>query len=325
MTRQRAYCAILVCLAAPLAAAPAARANITPPSMLLVHVQPLDPNYCNLPGIYYCGNLTQETDQTGDLLFVIYLQSSWGYDGISSLDFTVRFDPGWSLWGWESCVDANFTYDFEYGSEITLHYSFPDCPVLPAFVPVFAMGVTVNNDGCLEVESGGSLQWCGYDHWWEDPLGGKAEAGVECAYSCVRNCGPWSSTCLPQLAPEEVHFEVPQGHAVTKMMHLTTTGGGVGSVAFDATEPWLSFSARTTDPTNADVSVTVDAGAWGLPPGEYSALARATCDGRACSRITLTVTEAPQSVPDDESSPPSGATPTTWGGVKNLFRVTPAR
>ena len=130
-------------------------------------------------------------------------------------------------------------------------------------------------------------------------------------------------TCQPQLTPEEVHFEVPQGHAVTKMMHLTTTGGGVGSVAFDATEYWLSFSARATDYTNADVAVTAN-GEW-MPPGEYTAQARATCDGRDCSRITVTVVDVPQSVPDDQSPPPSGSTPTTWGGVKNLFRVTPAR
>jgi hypothetical protein len=324
MTRAHVLHALPVFITALLATAPAARANIAPPTMLLVHVQPLDPNYCHLPGIYSCADLKQGTDEAGDLLFVIYLQTVSGDYGIWTLDFTVRFDWGWSLWGWESCVDANFSYDWNGGNEITFHYVFPDCPVLDYFVPVLALGITVNNDGCLEVDSDGSLWWgchVGHDDWEESPLGGKAEAGAECAYACVRDCDAFGSTCQSQLTPEELHFEVQQGHAGTQMMHLTTTGGGVGSVVFDATEGWLSFVVTGIDYTNADVAVTANPGDWGLTPGEYTAWARATCDGRDCSRIYLTVTEeAPQSIPDDGASSPPEPKPSTWGAVKDLYR-----
>ena len=321
MARAHVLHALPVFIAVLLAVTPAARANVHPPTVLLVHVQPMDPNYCNLPGIDSCDRVTQTTSDTGDLLFVIYLQSGWSWEGISSLDFTLRWDPGWELWGWEPCVDANLSYDYWYGNEITFHYDFPDCPPIPEFLPICALGITVNNHGCIEVLDDGTIHWGSPGGWYETPLGGKAEAGVDCAYSCFMTCGG-GFHCVVQLTPEELHFELAPGQVGTQVLHLATDCE-VRWVSLEATEPWVAFDVTEHGDHDADVQVTVDA--WGLTPGEYTAQVLATLLGRDCSRITLTVIDAPESVPDDQSPPPSGSTPTTWGGVKSLFRVTPTR
>jgi hypothetical protein len=311
-------CALLV--AVLLAAAPAARANVAPPTMLLVHVQSLGPNACDLPGMYSCANLTQTTSETGELLFVVYLQTSWTSVPITSLDFSVRWDGGWWLEYLAPCIDGQFSYD-DWGGEVMMHFAWPNHPYLHTFQPICVLEIGVNNPGCFEVDGGGSIHWGYPEGWYETPLPGKAEAGVDCAYSCLLDCNPWSTTCEPQLTPEELHFELAPGQVGLQTMHLVTTGGQASSVAFDATEPWVAFNVTVTGNHDADVRLSVNTA--GLAPGEYSARARATCDGRDCSEITLTVLDIPQSVPDDESPAPSGATPTTWGGVKNLFRGPP--
>jgi hypothetical protein len=312
---------LLTCAGLLVALAPLAGANVLPPTTFFVHVQPMDWSYCGPPGVNSCSSMTQTTTATGDMLFVVYMQTSWGWDRISSLDFTVSWDWGWWMLGWTPCGTAQMTYEYDYGNQVTLHFTWPDCPTIPSFMPVCAFELFATNDGCLQVSGGGSVRWgCppGFS-WVEAPQGGKAEAGVECDISCFRDCDPWHITCVPTLTPESVHFELGQGQRGHQLMHVTVPAGtALGSVGYQATEPWVvSIEATPQGYFDADLRVVVDA--TGLDPGDYAARLLATCEGRDCSEITLSVLDNSQSIPDDQP-PPGGATPTTWGGVKNLFR-----
>jgi hypothetical protein len=122
---------------------------------------------------------------------------------------------------------------------------------------------------------------------------------------------------VPTLEPEAIHFDLLAGQRGEQLMHVTTMGDGVDHLVYQATAPWVvGLEATPTGTHAADLLVTVDA--TGLELGDYTATVLATCDGRDCSEITLSVLDNSQSIPDDQP-PPGGATPTTWGGVKNLF------
>lgn len=308
-------------LIAILAGAASVQANIQPPTMLLIHVQGWDPNYCALPGVSSCGDIVQTTGATGDLLVVVYMICGGGYapGPLTSLDFTLQWGGSW--WGYyqdlANCTDAQFSYEDNYYS-VTLHFDWPNHPYPPGFMPLCAFWTYAGAHSCIEILDDASIHW-GYPQGWDEPpLPGKAEAGVECEYSCLQACDQWM--CVPQLTPEELHFELPQGQEVDGLLQSVVTGGGASQCQFDATEPWVTLEVTQTSYHTHDVRVMVNA--LGLAVGEYEARVRATCDARDCSQIYLTVTEGnPETIPDEDGSPPPDAsTPTTWGGVKDLYR-----
>ena len=315
-------------LAAVLVGAPGVRANMQPPTMLLIHVQPWDPNYCDLPGVNSCADLVQTTSATGDLLVVVYMVCGGGYapGPLTSLDFTLQW--GWSSW-WgyygdlANCTDAQFSYE-DNSSSVTLHFDWPNHPYPPGFMPLCAFWTNAGGHDCIEVLDDGTIHWGYPQGWYETPLAGKAEAGVDCEYSCLLDCDPWSNNCVPQLTPEELHFELPQGQEADGLLQSVVTGGWAGECQFDATEPWVTLDVTQTSSHTHDVRVMVNA--LGLAVGEYEARVRATCDARDCSRIYLTVREGnPQDIPEDDAPPPDESAPTTWGGVKELYRRHPTR
>jgi len=314
--------ACLVGLGLLLAGAPGVRANIQPPSMLLVHVQPWDPygSPCDPYGVSRCEDLTQVTSATGELLVVVYLAAGHGpYPPpgvIQHLDFTLQFGGWW--WGdlCANCTDAELTWEYAYNG-MTLHFDWPSHPFPPAFMPLCAFWTYANAHDCLQILDDGGIHWGYPQGWWETPVAGKAEAGVECEYACLRNCEPWNENSVPQLTPEELHFEVPQGQGAEGLLQ-SVVDGYASLCAFDATESWVALEVEQTSYYTHDVRVTVSA--VGLAVGEYEARVRETCDARDCSRICLTVTEPSQSVPDDESPPADEAPTTTWGAVKNRYR-----
>jgi hypothetical protein len=272
------------------------------------------------PGVHGCEDLAQVTGQTGELLVVAYLISGHGpYPPpgvIQHLDFTLQFGGLW--WGdlTANCTDAQITWEYGYNS-MTLHFDWPNPVYPPAFMPLCAFWTYANGPDCLRILDDGGIHWGYGQGWWEVPLAGQAEAGVECAYSCLRSCDPWNDTNLPQLTPEELHFEVPQGQEAEGQLQ-SVTSGFASECSFDATEPWVTVEAQWTSHHSHDVRVTVSA--LGLAAGEYQAWVRETCDARDCSRIYLTVTEASQGLPDEDGTAPEPGQPTTWGGVKDLYR-----
>jgi hypothetical protein len=269
-----------------------------------------------------CESLTQVTGETGDLLVVVYLAAGHGPypppGEIQHLDFTLQF--GWS-WGGDlnaNCTDAQLTWEYAYNG-ITLHFDWPNHPRPPQFMPLCAFWTHADAQDCLQILDDGAIHWGYPQGWWETPEAGKAEAGVECAYSCLRNCSSWNDTNVPQLTPEELHFEVPQGQEAEGQLQSVTSGYS-SSCWFDATESWVTVEATWTSHHSHDVHVFVSA--LGLAVGEYEAWVRETCDGRDCSRVYLTVTEGnPESIPDDDGAVDRGPKkPGTWGGVKELYR-----
>lgn len=323
---KRARCVAIAGLIALLIGVTGARANMQPPTMLLFHVQGWDPAFCDLPGVTRCEDLVQTTGATGDLLVVVYLVCGGGYPPapISSLDFTVQWGGSW--WGYygdlANCTDAEFSFEDNYDS-VTLHFDWPNHPYPPGFMPLCAFWTFAGNHSCIEVLGDGTLHWGYPEGWYETPMGGMAEAGVECEYTCLLDCDPWSSPCVPTLTPEELHFELPQGLVGHASMQLAMAGGWVQGCTCDATEPWVTLEITETSHYSADIRVTANTA--DLAVGQYEARVRATCDARDCSRIYLTVTEAdPQAIPEDVPPPKDEAAPATWGGVKDLYR-TPAR
>ncbi len=298
-----------------LSAVPIARANIAPPTTLYLHVQPYDPDYCSFPYVQSCEDVVQTTDATGDVLFAVFMYSN-AYDHIASIDFTARWDWSMGIWGIDQCAGAQITYEYYGDNQITVHLTWPECPIL-SWQPICVLGMSVYGDGCLSIDNGAAVRWgCPPGGWTENPIVGTAEAGVQCAYSCMLSCDPWDIVCAPALTPETLHFELVPGQTGMQTMQMAVSGGWPHDVSFDATEPWVALEMGNVEGHDADVKVTVDA--TGLTPGDYSAVAHASCDGRDCGTITLTVLDNSQSIPD--GLPPGRAGPTTWGGIKNLYR-----
>jgi hypothetical protein len=288
--------------------------------MLLIHVQPWDPSYCDLPGVNDCEDLVQTTSQTGELLFVVYLVCAYNMPGrLVSADFTLQWNPHWWFYDLANCTGAEFSYVYEYGDRITLHFHWPEHAYVEPFMPLctFVMGVGAHD--CMEVLDDATIGWANQygGIWYEPPLPGRAEAAVECEYTCLLDCDRWN--CMPQLTPEELHFELSQDQAGHGLLQSVVAGCAAGPCQFDATEPWVTLQVTQTSGTTHDIDVTVKSG--GLAVGEYEAWVRATYDTRDCSRIFLTVTEGnPQSIPESDASSPGESKPTTWGGVKELYR-----
>lgn len=312
----------IVGLAALLVGAAGVPANVTPPTMLLIHVQPFDPSYCDLPGIEGCEDLAQTTSESGWLLAVVYLVCGYSLPGSPvSLDFTLQWSPGWGFGGVANCTDAEFSYDYDYGNRATLHFDWPEHAYVEPFMPLCAFELDVAVHDCVEVLGDATIQWTdGHGWWWyEAPVPGRAEAGVECEYACLVSCHDWGYVCAIHLAPEELSFELPQGAVGQGLLQSVVTGCTAGPSGFDATEPWVTLEVTQTSGTTHDVGVTVNTA--GLAVGEYEARVRATYDTRDCSRIHLTVTEPdPQTIPADETPPAEDAQPRSWGGVKDLYR-----
>lgn len=318
-------CVWIVGLAALLAGASVVPANVTPPTMLLIHVQPWDPNYCDLPGVNDCEDLVQTTSQAGELLFVVYLVCAYNMPGrLVSADFTLQWSWAWWLYDLANCTGAEFSYDYDYENRITLHFHWPEHAYVESFMPLctFVMGVGAHD--CMEVLDDATIGWANQYRgmWYEPPLPGRAEAAVECEYTCLLDCDQWN--CMPQLTPEELHFELYKGEVGLGLLQSVVTGCAAWPCQFDATEPWVRLEAKPTSGTTHDIYVTVDTA--DLAVGEHEARVRATYDTRDCSRIFLTVREGnPQTIPDDGAAGPDASKRTTWGGVKELYRGRPTR
>jgi len=237
-------CVWVVGLAALLAGASGVPANVLPPTMLLVHVQPWDPNYCDLPGVNGCEDLVQTTGETGELLFVVYLVCGYSLPGrLASLDFTLQWEPGWWFYDLANCTGAEFSYDYDYDNHVTLHFTWPEHAYVEPFMPLCASVMGVNH-GCIEVLDDATIQWMDQygGGWYETPLPGSAEAGVECEYTCLLDCDQW--TCLPHLTPEELHFELSKGEVGQGLLQSVVTGCAAWPCQFDATEPWVRLEAK---------------------------------------------------------------------------------
>jgi len=308
-------------LIALLVGAAVVQANVQPPTMLLIHVQGWDPSYCDLPGVNRCQDIVSTTEATGYSLVVVYMVCGYSAPSvISHLDFTLQWGSSWG-WYWGAignCTDAQFSYE-NYGDAVTLHFDWPNQPYPPPFMPLCAIETHADGHDCIEILDDAYIRW-GYDPWgWDEtPQAGKAEAGVECEYSCLLDCDPFSNPNVPQLTPEELHFELPQWQEAEGLLQ-SVESGWADQCSFDATESWVMLEITQTSYHSHDIRVKVRT--LGLAVGEYEARVRETCDARDCSRIYLTVTEPdPQSVPEDDAASPPGSRRSTWGAVKDLYR-----
>jgi len=313
--------ALLVIL---LAGAAPVVANPVPPSLLLLHVQPEDPQHCAPLDVHHCEDLTQVTHASGDLEFIVYLQrGDPDPTPIAQADFTLRWGSGWVPLELESCTDAEYSYEL-FGNELILHFEWPDCPVFPPFQPICKLAVAVQEGGCLEVSGNPSVDWgCVPNIWREYPMVGKAQAAVDCDYACFFDCDG-GEPCEPHLAPAELEIQLPQGGNTQEVLQSVIAPYHNGcDLEVDATEPWIALEVIQTSPTRHEIHVSVDAA--GMAPGEYDAWIRATSQARDCCPVHLTVTPGAQSLPEDEALPADETTRTTWGRVKDLYRAGTAR
>lgn len=294
-------------------------ANPVPPSLFLLHVQGEDPYDCAPPGVQDCQDLVQITEASGTLEFVVYLQRGDPDPlPISHADFALRWESGWVPLDLERCTDAVCEYEL-FGNELILHFEWPDCPVLPPFQPICKLIAAVDDQGCLEVEGNPSIDWgCPPHAWREYPIGGRAQAGTRCDYTCFLPCDG-HPPCEPRLTPPALQVEISQGSQAHELVQslLSPYHGGCG-LEVEASEPWILLDVVQLSETRHDLHVTIDAGA--LAPGEYDAWIRATSEARDCCPVHLRVTPSSQSAPEEEPAPADEAMRRTWGAVKDMYR-----
>lgn len=304
---------------------PPAGANPVPPSALYVHAQPEDPDHCAPASVGSCEDLQQQISDMGYVEFIVYLQrGDADPEPISSLDFTLEWGYQWYPIRVESCTNAIFTYQADY-LDVDLHFEWPDCPSFPAFQPICKLVCWVGDEGCLQMTGTPVIGWgCPPQAWEEYPVAASAEAGVTCDYSCVLSCGYYNPSCRTYLSQSLSSFVLPQGEMGQDLLQAELHDyHSWCTVDFDATAPWITLDVTQTSQTTYDILMTVDTA--GLAVGQHEAWVRATSVNRDCCHVYVTVTEPSQSIPDGESPPADEAKPTTWGGVKDLFRARAGR
>ena len=293
-----------------------AGANPLPMCATFVHVQPIDPSFCQTSTITLCSQIVQHTERDGPLEFDVFIWIPFPqrfYD----LQLQVAWPESWNYIGWEPCHDGEGAIELQaHGAALSVVW--PDCPVVETQVFLAArLMLDVNGFGEMRTNAGQ-----GWMHWecpeqYEvpvDALGG-AQAGVECAY-CFQDCR-FEGPSRPRLTPQTLVFELPQGESDQQMIEATVVSWEPDPITFACTESWMDLDVQRIDWDHYHVTVT--ASAQGLEPGDYQGWVRADGGCRDCARVDLTVLSQ-QGVSDEDESAGGSETSPSWGEVKSLYR-----
>lgn len=304
-------------LAAITLSAAIAAANPLPEGAVFVHVQPVDPNFCQNP-LRNCEDIVQYTEATGILEFDLFLLSlvTGPDDQLSQFQTTLEWTGIGQLLSYEICNGgAGIVHDL--GDQVILDLTWPSCPTMTDEVFLIArfivLAATPGHFGQTDYYNAVAWIGCPPDVRAIHPQQLSATVGTTCAY-CTMPCN-LEAPCEPINDPTSLTVELRQGQSAEYQIHVPIHGGGLVNpcpVSFITTESWMT--ARGTELGWNDWLVTLEVDASGLAPGSYGGWMRSESWCVDCTRVDLVVLPPTTGVAEDPG------TSTTWGRVKLLYR-----
>ncbi|MCK4305119.1 MAG: hypothetical protein KAY24_12850 [Candidatus Eisenbacteria sp.] len=306
-----------------------AAANPLPPGVMLVHVQPVDPDFCDQSTITTCPQVVQYTEALGVLEFDIFafpLEYVWTTPEIAvySLEVTVCWPPEWDFVDAQICGDGEGTIEQIGPNQATLSATWPACPLITSDDPLFLAGKFVMNvasDGEFHVYFNNGRMDCPPNDFEIGLLEGAARAGVQCSY-CFTPCD-LGEACRPNLSPNTLELEAVQGEMAEGEIDVLVAGGDLTypcDFTADCTEGWMSVQVIWIDEEEYLIHVTADASS--LDAGSYQGWVRGNSECVDCTLVNFTV-QAIQGIPDGDdwsSADPKRPSAVSWGKLKAFYR-----
>jgi hypothetical protein len=294
-------------------------ANPLPTSAIFVHVQPVNPDFCDDNPIVSCPEIVQYTQASGLLEFDLFFYPMMAPPPlrISGFETAVEWPSTWDLVGWEICHGGEGTVDLN-GNQASIAINWPSCPTMTEDVFLVArLIINVTSHGHLDYSLGGGSSvriGCPPDVEEWDTWQLSAEAGVECSF-CWMPCD-FGDYCNPVPDPTLLELQVRQGETAQRDVHFDIVGGGLVypcPVIFVTTASWLTETHIELGWDEWLVTLEIDTS--GLAPGYHQAWLRGEVECVGCTRVLLEVLPPITGVADPE--PPAS---TSWGRVKTLYR-----
>jgi hypothetical protein len=300
-----------------------ATANPLPPGGLFVHVQPVNPSFCDECSFAYCEDLTQHTELTGLVefdLFVYPLEFVWMMPDVAfyQLAAELHWPSDWQLVSLELCGGAVGSIDPTGPGTAHLEAAWPNCPLLSESQRVFLAArlvLDVTHAGTFGATFLEGRMGCPPDDFEIWLVDGFAQAGMECSY-CYTDCY-FEWLCEPQPDPTTLALEALAGDATGGQIHVLLLGWDPlysCELNAEATADWLSCSLQQIDDDEYQIGLIADAS--GLEPGVYEAWVRAVSDCIGCTRVVFTVL----AVQGLEEEPGADRLGISWGQLKTLYR-----
>lgn len=275
-----------------------ANANPYPSAGLMIHVQEVDPTFCETNPMTSCADLVLATDQSGLLEFDLFVQRDLS-DPLDVVSCTLGWTAGWTFQSVEFCAGVGV---FELaGDGIDLLVNTPS--VTDPFFLLARVVIDVTSYGRIRGDG-----WIHYEAGWEEYLyNSPTDAGRTCG-TCLADCN-YDDECKPIVDPYNLYFEVAQGETAQGQFDLLVSSftGWPCALTAEADAPWLALTLEEVSYEVYIGHVTVDA--TGLSVGEYTSWIR--CWTEVCERcveVHLAVDEATPTVP------------ASWGMIKTLYR-----
>lgn len=291
-----------------------ALANPLPGGVVLVNVQPPDPAICSEGTITECAGITQYTTETGMLEFTLFVYTYFLPEGITGVETTIEWPAEWQFIEGDLCGASDGTFAVNANTADIASYFVSADPSVFVF-PFARLVFDVSGEGQLIGVGDCMMRWGlppdeGWEYIWVEP----GQAGCQCSYTYM-TCD-FESPCRPQMDPEQLMFELPEGESSQQMIHAHSAYAPQCWSQFDTIGDWLSIEVEEVGSNEWDIVVTADAS--GLAMGEYVGWVRGEAEAPRCSEVTLYVTAGAQDVP--ECWGPDDAAPATWGAIKSLYR-----
>ncbi len=302
------------------------QANPLPPGVLMVHVQPVDPDFCDQSPITSCDEIVQLTEEIGELEFDLFVHTfGLGPPGtpLYDLQAIVSWPSAWSIVSAEICNEGEGSVGYVAGdNHAIVDISWPDCPLLTSDTVFLACRILMNvtGDGIFHAYFQDGSLGCPPDLeplWLVD---GAARAGIECAF-CWQPCD-FSTLCGGELSPTYLALEVVQGATTQGEInaHLWDAGMNPCDPAFVGDEDWMDIDVVWIGEYDRLLLVTADAA--NLDPGYYEGWVRSEDECVFCTRVGLEVLPSSQGIPEGPpaGSPEEPGLSNTWGQIKALYR-----
>ncbi len=305
-------------------------ANPLPGEVLLVHIQPVDPDFCDEPTITTCEEIVQHTAAAGQLEFDVFsyplawLPYAPDEIGLTSFAGEISWPAEWNLVSAEICNGGEGSIETNGPNQLTMDAEWPDCPGMnldKPVLPVARIVLDVTVEGELRVETSGCSVGCpdsGTYSCWPDT--GIGRAGGECGW-CARECGMGWPCRLYHFA-EILEIEVEEGASVMQSIDATA---GLNCPPYpmaigETSDEWLGVDIIWQNGYDCTIDVTADAGDLGQ--GVYQGWVRSVLECATCTPVIVTVLPPAQGIPEDQPTVDSRGLKVedSWGRIKALYR-----
>lgn len=301
-----------VLLSLAIAVAPSmTAANPIPPSAVLVHVQRVDSNWCDLNRVASCAEIVQSTDVSGPLEFDLFFYDPLVMDHghLERLSTVVEWSERWQMLNWEICHGGEGTVEID-GNEASLDLSWPGGgePMTTEVLLAARFFVVVDGPGYFGqvdpvVGEAVLRSWPTGPPFDLSPKQCAAEAGSPCD-DCHTSCD-LHIPCRPTADPSKIDIVLVEGESTRAEVEVRLRGwSGCGPTTFVTTAEWLN---ATPELSSGTWRVALDIDASALRPGDYTGYLRAENECAGCAELNLLVIPTPSPVVSS-----------TWGHIKTL-------